>query len=426
MPIKELIIYVIAGSIIFQDTLKAILGLTIIDYFDELIVLSLFVYSILLILKRKKINKLSIKLLILLVIFSGIGLLSAYINSNGISKYVILANFLSIKSFLFLFSLLNINFKTITIKRYINAAIFYSKVCMFFATIQFFIPKIYAQIFTFVFESYRFGFPSITSLFRHPGTYGWFMLCIALYYYAEYIMKNNKIYLKNFISTVICALLSLRVKVILSLVVIIAITIFVNGKRKINLKKIIISISVIAVILFGSRNILLNAYSLYFTQDNGISARQALTTTSFNIMKDYFPIGVGFGKYGSWYARQNYSEYYYKYEISHVFGMSPDNPAFATDTYWPSIIGETGLIGTSIYIYIILFIYITISKNIKVYKNNLIFFWGKLVLIQTLLESSSEQIFNNSPQYIVIIIILAWALSYKEVVIDEKNSILLT
>ena len=79
-----------------------------------------------------------------------------------------------------------------------------------------------------------------------------------------------------------------------------------------------------------------------------------------------------------------------------------------------------------VYIYIILFIYITISKNIKVYKNNLIFFWGKLVLIQTLLESSSEQIFNNSPQYIVIIIILAWALSYKEVVIDEKNSILLT
>ena len=180
---------------------------------------------------------------------------------------------------------------------------------------------------------------------------------------------------------------------------------------------------VVGIVLVLSSSLLEYAYYMYFTKEFGESARMSLNSNAIQIFKDYFPIGVGFGKFGSWYARIKYSEHYYNYKMTHIYGLSPSMPFFATDTYWPSIIGETGFIGTGIFISIIIYIFKKIKRK-YIRGNNIIekcmCNFAILVLVQSIIESSSEAIFNNSPQFLVIAVAIGFALNTS--CVDESNT----
>lgn len=131
-------------------------------------------------------------------------------------------------------------------------------------------------------------------------------------------------------------------------------------------------------------------------------------------MKDYFPLGVGFGKYASWYARIYYSEYYYKYNMDRVYGLEPSNPVFATDTFWPTVFGETGFLGSTIYILLLVYIYSLLLRTIKNnydYISNIYSLFALLAFIQTICESMGEASFNSPPQNIFVALIIGIALS---------------
>ena len=96
--------------------------------------------------------------------------------------------------------------------------------------------------------------------------------------------------------------------------------------------------------------------------------------TSLLIMKDYFPIGTGFGSYGSSMAAQFYSRLYinlgyYRYTAQ---GMSEENGDFLSDTLWPIVIAQTGWIGTASFVMALLSMitYIIRSRRTDVY-----YFW---------------------------------------------------
>jgi hypothetical protein len=78
-------------------------------------------------------------------------------------------------------------------------------------------------------------------------------------------------------------------------------------------------------------------------------ARLALIVGSVEIARDHLPLGAGLGRYGSWISREQYSDLYYQYGLSRIYGLSPQNPQFVTDTFWPQILGETGVIGLGAY-----------------------------------------------------------------------------
>jgi hypothetical protein len=59
----------------------------------------------------------------------------------------------------------------------------------------------------------------------------------------------------------------------------------------------------------------------------------------------HFPLGSGFGTYGSAEAAKNYSRLYYQYGFQNRWGMSPDYKAFLHDNYWQGVIGQFGWIG---------------------------------------------------------------------------------
>lgn len=100
--------------------------------------------------------------------------------------------------------------------------------------------------------------------------------------------------------------------------------------------------------------------------------RSKMLYTSFLILKKYFPLGSGFGTFGGYIAANNYSELYFEYGISNMYLMGPDSVkgiSFLFDFYYPQIIGQLGLFGLLIFIYIAIYYMIKAISN----KNNLMF-----------------------------------------------------
>lgn len=137
-------------------------------------------------------------------------------------------------------------------------------------------------------------------------------------------------------------------------------------------------------------------------------------------MKDYFPIGVGFGKYGTWYAAINYSEYYIKYNMNTIYGLTRENSKYSTDTFWPAIIGETGIIGLGIYIALIIY---TFKSVFYAYKNSInekgemyiIRSIALLIFIIAIIESFGEASFNASPKNIITALFVGFSLNSKQI-----------
>ena len=96
-----------------------------------------------------------------------------------------------------------------------------------------------------------------------------------------------------------------------------------------------------------------------FYIENGIEAnsieemyaRPSLDYTAWEIFKDYFPFGSGFGTFASHASAVYYSRLYYDYGISNIFGLQPDAPDFVSDTYFP-VLAQFGVVGACLFFYL--------------------------------------------------------------------------
>lgn len=131
-------------------------------------------------------------------------------------------------------------------------------------------------------------------------------------------------------------------------------------------------------------------------------ARNVLTMNSLNIAKDNFPIGIGFGTYASWASGESYSNIYYDYNISTTWGISPDFYEFIADTFWPMIIGQFGVLGLGIYIYILLRIYKNIINN-----DNLDYYFGQILALLYLIILSIAEASFSGPIVVVYMALIA-------------------
>lgn len=140
----------------------------------------------------------------------------------------------------------------------------------------------------------------------------------------------------------------------------------------------------------------------YFTVTYGDTARNVLTKMSIVISKSLFPIGLGFGTFGSAISGKYYSYAYYDFGMSKVYGLYPEDPKYVSDTFWPMILGELGFIGFFSVILIIILIILEIIKN----KNKSKYWFSAFIpLIYLLISSLAESSFVN-PMAICLIFIL--------------------
>lgn len=84
----------------------------------------------------------------------------------------------------------------------------------------------------------------------------------------------------------------------------------------------------------------------FFSSIQGDSARYQLLIKSLEIAKDHFPLGAGFGTFGSYYSGRVYSPLYFIYGLTMVHGLTVRDTSFMSDSFWPMVIGQTGFIGT--------------------------------------------------------------------------------
>lgn len=67
------------------------------------------------------------------------------------------------------------------------------------------------------------------------------------------------------------------------------------------------------------------------------------------IIWDYFPFGSGMGSFGSAAAADYYSPLYHKYKLDDIWGLTPEEPMFLADAFYPTL-AQLGVVGIFLFI----------------------------------------------------------------------------
>lgn len=408
--------------IIFQDMISGLFSKIhpifgqFFTYTDELFLVVTIPALLIQFCRGKKIIGTSIILsLIIILIF---GFFSSVV--NDVSLVITLQGaFLLTKGLLYAFIFVNISFTEQDIQKYIHVFKYISIFVLVFAFIDLLIPTLWREFVNINSDvDYRFGsLPSVQSIFNNPSVYGWFMIFAGMFALSKYKIIGENKYLIFSLLFFAVSLLSFRFKTTMSIFVILLIFYLLFGSRKVLAY--ILPIAIIGSVFFlFTGDYILNFINFtierYLSGDWNDTARTALYYVSVLVANDNFPFGAGFGQYGGFIAAEEYSPVYYQYGLNNIYGLFPEDPKYATDTYWPNILGEIGYLAT---IALALFFIILIFKLLKSYKliknatMQIIVLFSAFVIIQALIESIASPVFNSPPRNVIIFALLGVALS---------------
>ena len=398
---REWLLVVVFYLLMLQNPLSD--TLVVVKYTDELCAVlgcAVFLYTVLRS-GKIRIKKSSAKLCFFLLVFALSGL-----SGNIIYKYqpvsVVLTDllvnlkfFMSILTGYLLFSYCGSERCRGTLLRHVH-----------FSAVVFFIFLILDQLFhIFPSPEVRYGLRVSPLFYKHPthlaGTMVFLLAIMMMFQDAR-----NRKYIAMCL-LILC--FTLRGKALAGAAAYVLIYYFLILQRK-RLKMWHIALFAIVALVIGWDQL-----QFYYVDLGGRSARSVMTQTSFVIMKDYFPIGTGFGTYASQSAGDFYSPVYVKYGFLDIYEVSNTGGAFFSDTFWPIIIGQTGAIGLCAYLASLLLLYLRIFRIRKV--NTPAYAMGIFVLIYLMISSTSEPAFNN-----VIANPLAVALGY--IISQEKHGVI--
>jgi hypothetical protein len=136
--------------------------------------------------------------------------------------------------------------------------------------------------------------------------------------------------------------------------------------------------------------------------------------------RDYFPLGAGLGRYGTWLSREHYSPLYEQYNLSEIRGLGPARPEddgrlarvaapSATDTFWPAILGEMGVIGFIAYVGFLgtlgWILWFEVRRDDGLVLRTFRLAAG-MVFAQAILESAASAMFYSPPRvYLVYLVV---------------------
>lgn len=217
----------------------------------------------------------------------------------------------------------------------------------------------------------RFGMKSYAFIYGGASKFSYIFFLILPVLTINYSIKKTRISQLFLFIALALWLTSLRSKVLVfvALYLILYIYTFVKKKKfKFNLYNVGLGLLITFLILEDQFHVYMDGES---------SARYFLLMNGIRTMHDYFPCGAGFGTFATDVASTYYSPLYYRYGMQYVYGLSPDDPKFSHDSYWPAIMGQFGFIGLvafCILIYLFLKDIVTLSKSNKTLKMVCVFF----------------------------------------------------
>lgn len=372
--------------LVFQDWIQKYIW--IIKWFDELLALAIIPLIIINIKKLRYIKKYDFIVMTCLSFTLVLGLIS-----NIRYRYqplgVVLSDILLVFKFFsvyYMFSLINekkqIYKNSDSICMHIKFIIF----IIFILTIINLCFNIFPSVYS------RYNMTSNQLFYGHPST----LAAIGVFLLGAVVTFEKKINKKYIIMTVFIITSTLRIKAIGFCCLFILLYLYVSKTNK------RITISKMGLFAIIAILIAYNQINYYFLK-NADSARNVLLITSIKIARDYFPLGAGFGTFGSYMAAKNYSILYYKYGINNVFGLTKDGE-FLCDSFWPMILGQFGIFGMILYILCILIIFKKIQANYKSTEKNI--YIAKIAMLMYLVIASTAETAFVHPMAIPLAIII--------------------
>ena len=173
---------------------------------------------------------------------------------------------------------------------------------------------------------------------------GQIALCCAMVYYL--FSKQTKRNRNIAILIMLLGLISGKSKYFGECVVFIALVIFVKSKINFTSISTLLKVAALGCVVIFFTWTKFNAYYVEGFQDDAQEmARPLAYETGMKIMfQDYIPFGSGFGSFGTAAAAKEYSPLYYKYQLNTIWGLTPENPMFLADAFYPTL-AEFGIVG---------------------------------------------------------------------------------
>lgn len=187
----------------------------------------------------------------------------------------------------------------------------------------------------------RFGVWGFEFIYKYAHIYSMVLLFFMLVVAAS---SNHDSRFKRYLVFGLVQLF-LTIKGTSMLVVIASLLIFVVMKHKEKFKLWNLVPIGIAGLFVGSYQI-----RVYFLNNN--TPRALLLKYSLKTMADYFPIGSGFATFGSDMAQKYFSKLYFSYGFNNIWGVHEES-TFLNDNYWPMVLGQFGIIGTVIVLFML-------------------------------------------------------------------------
>lgn len=306
-----------------------------------------------------------------------------------------------------------------------------------FFTVYAFAPKLNEQmkkncrLLVYIFSIYLFliGISSffnssiLKMLLHHPSRLATASTALALLYLycSKYSTKNKLI----FILLLSISLLSGRSKAYGFFVLATFMICYINQgfKLKMNIKNTLICVIAISAIII----VAWDKIELYFItggfgngrEADDLYARMALYYFSIFVFEDYFPFGSGFATYGTFTSGQYYSHIYNDYGMNIMHGLSPSDPQFIADTYYPAL-AQFGIVGVFLFF---LFWFIQARKLMRNFKkeNIHLFCVGLLIILFFLIECTSDAtITHNRGLFMMMLLALSQSKAIDNIELNKQ------
>lgn len=178
-------------------------------------------------------------------------------------------------------------------------------------------------------------------------------LCLncALIYYLFKPENRRNVIICLLIATL--GLLSSKSKYYGEFVFLVAVIYFLKDRLKVNSLKTGTYVAILSLVVIYFTWTKFNAYYIEGFDEKTEHYRMARPETykvSIQIMKEYFPFGSGLGTFATNAAAELYSPLYYKYKLYDVWGLTPENPMFLADTFYP-VLAEYGIVGVFLFLW---------------------------------------------------------------------------
>lgn len=362
---------------------------------DDLLVLLIILVSVIT-LKKKDIVSLR-KILICSGVFVLIGLFGNIIFKDQNSIIAILADIVGWQKFVLCFFLIYRLFSNCKINKSIEIMTFISKTLIIVGILIYILS--FFNIFTYG-EDYRYGI-RVLNLGVHAQ-----YACAIYSIITSILFINKKKNLFWIIMSMLLVALTLRSKGFGFLALVF---LLFNYKGQISIKHIFITIIALLVVGWSS---------IHFYFSNTETARYLAIETSIKIANDNFPIGTGFGTFGTITStdQNTYSKTYERYGLDQTYGFSKLYGDFAGDGGIATILGQFGYAGVAIFAFMLLLLLKKVNI-ISCFKNRYDYI---LLLLGYVFISSTNELCFNSNLALIYSTVIALMVIYKENN-DKKN-----